>query len=225
MSIYSNRDSNAPRGLWIAFFGPDGVGKSAVIEQVKDQLAPAFSFVTQFHFRPMFLRKNLSRAPVTDPHAQIPRTLIVSVGKLIYWLLDCWYGHLLATRFARHHRGLVISDRYYPDVMVDPRRYRLPASTFRFAKWLASLAPRPDLCILLDARAEVVQRRKREVSLGESQRQRFAYLAMFQFLRDKLLVNADAPVTEVAQGVSHAVLTILENSTSEAPEGDIVFAD
>jgi thymidylate kinase len=213
------------RGLWIAFFGPDGVGKSAVIEQVKDQLGPVFTSVAQFHFRPMFLRRGLSRAPVTEPHGQVPRTLLVSMAKLAYWLLDCWYGYLLATRSVRRRGGLVIFDRYYPDILVDPLRYRLPPKGRRFAKWLVSLAPRPDLCILLDARAEVVQRRKREVSLGESQRQRFAYLAMFQFMRDKLLVNADGPTLEVAQRVSTALLLVLEKPSSQAQERGILFAD
>ena len=223
MSSYKTTSSPTSPGLCIAFFGPDGIGKSAVIEAVKLEAGTTFSAVVQFHFRPMFGRQQ-DRPPVTDPHAQTPRSLLISTVKLIYWLLDCWYGYLIAIRPARRCSRLVIFDRYYPDILVDPQRYRLPASTLRFARLLAAIAPRPDLYILLDAPADVVQRRKHEVSLAESQRQRLAYLAMFQSMPAKLLVNADAPVNEVTHQVSVAVSTLLQNSSMQQPEA-LLLAD
>lgn len=219
MSSHTTINGRSSPGLCIAFFGPDGVGKSAVIEAVKLELGPAFSAVVQFHFRPMFGREGLDRPAVTAPHAQPPRGWLISCAKLLYWLLDCWLGYLVAVRPARRHSRLVIFDRYYPDVLVDPVRYRLPASAHPFASWLATLAPRPDLCVLLDVPAEVVQRRKHEVSLAESQRQRLAYRAMFQPAPAKLLVNADAPVDEVAHEIIVAISTLLQRSSQplEAP--------
>ena len=162
--------------------------------------------------------------PVLDPHAQTPRSLLISAVKLLYWLLDCWYGYFIAIRPARRCSGLVIFDRYYPDILVDPVRYRLPASSRRIASWLAALAPQPDLCVLLDAPAQVVQLRKHEVSLPESQRQRLAYLAMFQSMHARLLVNADAPVNEVGQRVSVAISTLLQNSSMQ-PHEAFLLAD
>jgi thymidylate kinase len=200
------------------------VGKSAVIEQVKKHLATDFSTVIQFHFRPRFGRGSLGCTPVTDPHAQNPRRLLISFAKLIYWLLDCWYGYLLALRPGLQRSRLVIFDRYYPDLLVDPLRYRLPAASLRFAQWLVALAPRPDLCVVLDAPAEVVQRRKHEVSPAESQRQRLAYLALFHSMPVKLLVNANLPVNEVAQQVSASVFVLL-NSSSMQPHEALVLAD
>ncbi|MGA2902588.1 MAG: hypothetical protein ABSD98_02050 [Candidatus Korobacteraceae bacterium] len=210
------------QGLCIAFFGPDGVGKSAVVEQVQKQLEAGFTSVSRFHFRPRFGRGSLDRTPVTDPHAQTPRSLLVSFAKLIYWLLDCWYGYLVALRPGSRRSRLVIFDRYYPDILVDPLRYRLPAASLRFARWLAALAPRPDLCVVLDAPAEVVQRRKHEVSLVESQRQRLAYLAVFQSMPVKLLVDANLPVHEVAQQVSAAVFVLLHNYSMQPHEAPVL---
>ncbi len=206
-----HRKSVSP-GLWISFFGPDGVGKSAVIEEVKELLGSSFSGVRQFHFRPMSGGRERNRAPVTDPHGQVPRGLFISLAKLLYWLLDCWYGYFAEIRPALRSSGLVIFDRYYPDILVDPLRYRLPEGYRSFARFLASLAPRPDLCVLLDAPAEVVQRRKQEVSPAESQRQRLAYLAMLQSLPNKLVVSADCPVSEVARQVNTAVSAFTANS-------------
>jgi len=203
------------RGLWIAFFGPDGVGKSAVIEQLRPQIGPEFSGVAQFHFRPMFGRAQNNRPPVTDPHGRSPRSRFISRLKLAYWLLDCWLGYLTLIRSALRRSRLVLFDRYFPDALVDPARYRLPASCLRFARCLAALAPRPDLYVLLDAPADVVQARKAEVSASESQRQRAAYLAMFQRIPNKVIVAADRPVHEVAQRLGGAVLSLLTDTRSQ----------
>jgi thymidylate kinase len=211
-------DRLASRGLWIAFFGPDGVGKSAVISQVKVRLAPLFGGILQFHFRPRFGRSSVDRPPVTSPHGQSPRALTISLAKLIYWFLDCWYGYLFAILPGVRRSRLVLFDRYYPDSLVDPLRYRLPESCLRFARCLVALVPRPDLCVLLDASTEVVQRRKSEVPFAESQRQRFAYLALFRSLPDTLLVDATLPVSEVAEQVSTAVHDFVANSSAQQHE-------
>jgi thymidylate kinase len=202
----SRAGSSPLRGLWIAVYGPDGVGKSTVIEAVKRQVKTAFSAVTQFHFRPMFGSMRVHHPPVTAPHSRPPRGCLFSSAKLVYWLLDCWCGYLLVIHPGVRHSELAIFDRFYSDILVDPRRYRLPASVQPLARWLTRLAPRPDLCILLDAPVEVIQHRKAEVPSTESQRQRLAYLAMFRSLPNNLIVNVDRPVSEAAQQISAALL-------------------
>lgn len=210
------------RGLWIAVFGPDGAGKSAVIEQLTGKLETSFAGITQFHFRPMFRRHGMPRPAVTDPHGKVPRGALVSLCKLIYWLVDCWFGYLAAIRPGMAKSRLVIFDRYFPDILVDPLRYRLPASSMRLARTLVPLAPPPDLCILLDVDAELLQRRKSEVSPAESLRQRRAYLDMFSALPNTLLVDASCPVEEVAQQVVAAVFTFLIRSSAQSREASVL---
>ena len=193
------------RGLWIAVFGPDGVGKSALIECLEANPGDAFRGCTRFHFRPHFGCGDRGRDPVTQPHAQSPRGVVLSICKLLYWLLDCWLGYLFFVSPNLRRSRLVIFDRYLPDILIDPVRYRLPASGMAFAGYIAGLALQPDLCILLDAPAETVQQRKREVSPAESQRQRFEYLNLFRTLAYSLVVNADRPVADVADNVSAAM--------------------
>ena len=92
---------------------------------------------------------------------------LISLLKLLYWLVDCWTGYLLTICPGRHRSELIFFDRYFPDITVDPLRYRLPQSTQWFAQWLVKLAPCPDLCVLLNADWEVVQARKaRGVAVG-----------------------------------------------------------
>ena len=203
------------QGLWIAFFGPDGVGKSAVIERLPDGLAGAFSGCARFHFRPRFGGREAHAEPVIAPHAQRPRGSLISYCKLTYWLLDCWLGYWFLVRPALRRSGLVIFDRYLPDLLVDPVRYRLPVSARKFAFWLVKLAPHPGVWVLLDAPAETVQQRKPEVSPAESRRQRLAYLKMFESLRNALVIDADCPLEEVTRNVAAKILSMPHQDSSD----------
>ncbi len=207
-----------PPGLWIAVFGPDGAGKSAVIDQLTHQLDSSFSGIVGFHFRPQFRRHAVERPAVTKPHAKRPRCTLLSLAKLIYWLLDCWFGYLVTVRRAVAGSQLVIFDRYLPDILIDPLRYRLPAGSLPLARMLLPMAPCPDLCILLDVPAEVVQGRKQEVSPDESQRQRSAYLAMFEALPNTLLVDADCPVEQVTSQVINGLFSFMITTSSRLHE-------
>jgi thymidylate kinase len=189
-------------GMWVAIFGPDGVGKSAVIERLRRQLDGEFDGSAQLHFRPRVGAGGQVRAPVTRPHGRRPRGLLVSIVKLIYWLLDCWAGYLFFVCPRLRKGQVVIFDRYLPDVIVDPARYRLPASVEKIAAALAGLAPQPDLYILLDATAETVQCRKREVPAAETHRQCLAYRMLFESLPGAVVVNANRGVNQVAQSAA-----------------------
>lgn len=198
-------------------FGVDGVGKSAVIDRLPQKLPAMFRGFRRFHFRPMFCRR-VNRPPITDPHGKPARGVVISLAKLLCWLADCWFGYLMAIRPALRRSQLVVFDRYLPDILVDPLRYRLPPTTLRFAHWMIALAPHPDLYVLLDAPAEVVQRRKREVPDDECRRQRVTYLKMFAALDAKLLVNADCQVDEVAERVAFAIRIARPHQTEELPQ-------
>jgi hypothetical protein len=58
---------------------------------------------------------------------------------------------------------LVIGERYFPDVLVQPERYgfAVPHRVMRAAAWLV---PKPDLIILLEDEPEVIHARKPELS-------------------------------------------------------------
>jgi len=170
----------------MAVFGPDGIGKSAVIEALPQHLGAAF--------------------------AQTPRSYVTTFCKLVYWLLDCWIGYLSSIRPAARRSRLVIFDRYLPDILVDPVRYRLPASAMNVAELFVKLAPKPDVYVLLDAPAEIVQRRKCEVSVSESRRQRAAYRILFQSFPSSVILDADCPVDEVTRNLASAISGFVRHS-------------
>jgi hypothetical protein len=128
----------------------------------------------------------------TDPHGKPTRSALTSIAKIIVWLMEEWYAHLLQDR-----RGaLLICDRYYHDLLVDPVRYRYGGPLW-MATLIGRLMPQPELWVLLDSPAEVLQMRKQEVSWEESERQRKAYLAFVSKQRKYLIVDATIPLDKL----------------------------
>ncbi len=199
-----------PTGFWVAFLGPDGVGKTSVQKRVGEDLAPAFRRVAYFHLRPRLGRQaTATSAPVTEPHAKGPRSALLSTAKVFYFLFDYLGGYFFRIRPSLVRSTFVLFDRYFHDLLADPRRYR-----YGGAMWLVRLAgrciPKPDLWILLDAPPEVVVARKGEVTLEEATRQRDAYRAVVGKLKRVLIVDATQPLEAVVRDVEDCILDRLQ---------------
>jgi thymidylate kinase len=131
----------------------------------------------------------------------------------LYWLISYTFRYCLTVRPDLARSTLVLSDRDLVDTLVDPkrRRYGGPRWLLRLIWWLA---PKPDLVIALDAPAELVQPRKREVSLEETARQREAYRALVGGMPSGHIVNADRPLEQVTAAVSSIILRFLATRTA-----------
>jgi thymidylate kinase len=198
-----------PTGLFVAILGPDGSGKSSVIAQWLPTISPAFRRVARYHLAPDVLRQRDTNAPpVTDPHGKPPRSVIGSIAKLGYLFLRYWAGYLLRVRPQMVRSTIVVFDRYYHDLLIDPRRYRYGAPLW-LARAVAAMLPKPELWLLLDAPAEVLQSRKQEVTFDETVRQRDAYLQLFARLDNAHILDASQPLECVVDQANRVVLNYL----------------
>jgi len=206
----------APTGLVVALLGPDGAGKSSVIERMMEDLAPVFRRVRSMHLRPRmrWWRRGREDLPVTEPHAQPQRGAGASTLKLCLFVLDYAAGYLLRIWPDRCRSTLVAFDRYLHDMLVDPRRYRYGGPP-ALARWAAHLVPQPDLWIVLDAPAEVLQGRKPEVAGEESERQRADYLRLARRLRSAEVIDATGAPHLVAAEAEAEILRYLEQRLQE----------
>jgi len=193
-----------PSGLHIVILGPDGVGKSTLISQL---MLPCFRQSRQFHFRPGVLGKKTS-ATVSQPHTQPPRSTFSSWAKILYYFADHWVGYLSRVFPAKVRRDLVIFDRSFEDVMVDPRRYRLSGSS-SLARCLSQLLPRPDLTFVLEAEPELVHARKPELEIAELRRQRKVLRQLAAGTPRCFLISAADSPEQVARAVQKAVIAFL----------------
>ena len=202
-----------PSGLLVAMLGADGAGKSAVLAQVEQDLAPAYRCTKRYHLRPQFGRSKADGPPVTAPHSKPARGWIASGAKLALWWADYTSGYCLDILPRLIHSTLVLYDRYYYDLTVDARRYRYGGSR-RLAELLGKLIPRPQLVILLVAPAEVLQARKQEVPLEETTRQQAAYRELVDKIPCGRTVNAAKPLHEVVAAVNGLILDFMAERTA-----------
>lgn len=165
-----------PTGIFIVFLGPDGVGKSTISQATKKCHARTFRHLWWFHWRPGLLPR-LGRLaghnPVTactKPPSEVAYGTFVSLIRYIYYLADFVLGYWLVIYPKRAQTTLVVGERWYYDVMVNPMRYG-----FNLPPWLLSagkkLIPRPDLILLITADPETIYRRKAELEIAEIRRQ------------------------------------------------------
>lgn len=200
---------------WVVLLGSDGSGKPTLVEALKKRLvrSRALDEVRVFHWRPgVLLPGRGDGGPVTDPHAKPAHGLFRSVVKLVFLLADWWLGYWRHLAHLRLKKCLVVFDRCYLDMLVDPKRYRYggPIGLARFA---ARLAPVPDLTVVLDAPPDVAHSRKLEVSLSETARQREAYLDLARRTPGARIVDTSRPVHEVAAEVEGLVLGLMAERT------------
>jgi thymidylate kinase len=194
-----------PAGLHVVILGPDGVGKSTLISRL---MLPCFRESRQFHFRPGTLGKK-SAAAVSQPHSQLPRSTVSSLAKILYYFADHWIGYLSKVFPAKVRRDLVIFDRSFADVMVDPRRYRLSGTSW-LARGLNRLLPKPDLTIVLEAEAELVHARKPELEITELRRQREVLRQLAAATSRCAVISAADTPEQVARAVQREMIGFLE---------------
>jgi thymidylate kinase len=204
-----------PTGGWIAIMGPDGSGKSAVIETICPKFRFAYDKVKTYHLRPKILkRRNDTNEVVTDPHGRAPRGPLFSIAKVLLMIADYWIGYAMQIAPAMRRSQLIVFDRYIYDLLVDSKRIRYggPAWLLRFA---AAVVPHPDVVILLDAPPEVLWSRKQEVPFSEVERQRAEYLNTARSLPFARIVDASQPLADVIRDVDDAVTQYFAQRTAK----------
>lgn len=200
-----------PTGLVVAFMGPDGCGKTTIIDGVKKDLTEVFRRNKQFH---LFPKEQNEINTVTNPHAKKSRGFIGSLSKLFYFLALYQTGFWFKVYPLKIRSTLVIFDRYFHDQMVDPMRYRHGAGLF-WIRLFGFLIPKPDLWILLDAPAEVVQKRKSEVAEEETKRQLQEYRKLFSTLKNATVINANQQPEKVIYDAEKVIIDYLKNRNAK----------
>jgi thymidylate kinase len=180
------RRARRPGASFLAVVGPDGVGKSTFIEHLASGLAELQvkdpDAILIQHFRPHIL-PNLNElltgkpeviSEFNNPHSAEPASFPSSLVRVTYYWIDYVLGYWMKLRSRLLRGRTIIFDRYFYDIIVDPRRSRLSLPGW-IARFYLTMTPKPDLVFFLDADADVIYARKQELPPEEIARQLQAY--------------------------------------------------
>jgi thymidylate kinase len=192
---------------WIGVLGPDGSGKSTVIENVQEKIRLSRLKLSVVHWLPPLQQGAVSsHGTVTDPHAQAPKSSIFSCLQLTKILVYWWWASFRYLFHLRAKREMVLSDRFYLDLLADPRRYRYGAS-LQIARFVFRFLPKPDRVIVLHTEADTILARKEEVSREELERQLDRYREIVEDNGEKaVLVDCGGEADVVSREVLKHIL-------------------
>lgn len=171
------RDRIRLHGIFISISGPDGSGKTTIIDSVITQLNTLYGEgqVHYEHFRPTILPRIAEVAKMANvvkhidenyerPHRASAAGLIGSMARLGYYWLDYLYGYLRKVRPEIKKGKLILFDRYYYDMIADSLRSRilLPQLLLRA---LGRILPLPDYAFFIKVDPNEIYRRKQELTM------------------------------------------------------------
>lgn len=162
-------------GFSMGFTGPDGSGKTTVIDTILERIAPVFKTAHKYyHFRPALfgnlgevahsagIKKEVDRN-YSDPHRGGKTGKLSSLLRLCYYSIDYIIGYFVKVKSVTRITRVVVFDRYFTDIICDSRRSRIYLSPKFLYWWGKMFIPSLDYNILLTARSETILARKREL--------------------------------------------------------------
>jgi thymidylate kinase len=190
----------SPPGLFIAFTGADGVGKSTIIQIVVPRVEESLGVkdTLYFHWKPLAksISKGEARIPHPhDPRGNLPRSRVASSLYLIYHWLTFKIGFIRYVLPNLAKNRLVIADRYACDVWLDPRRFRIDLPKWILKMFVKTL-PQPDITLALVAKPQTIIERKKELELEEIEAYQNRILSAEISLT---VINANDPPSLVAE--------------------------
>lgn len=159
----------------MGFTGPDGAGKTTVIELLKEQIASVFGkAIENYHFRPTLI-PNLGEAAHSrglkkevdkeydKPHRSRKKGPLNSFLRLCYYTVDYIAGFWIKIKPHCHVTKFVIFDRYYTDIIADSRRSSIHLNKRFLYYWAKLFIPSLHYNILLTADTDAILSRKQEL--------------------------------------------------------------
>jgi hypothetical protein len=203
-----------PTGLLVVVAGPDGSGKSSLADALPGRLTAMFRRGARIHWRPGLLPRPgavVGREPgdPATPHARPPYGRALSAALLGYYWLDFLAGGWLKVKPVRARSGLVVMERGWWDLAVDPRRYRLQVPP-GLVRRLGALLPRPDLTLVLESSPGRLRERKAELPEAELARQSAAWRQVLPAAARRRRLDAALPLERVLDEAAGEVMGLLE---------------
>lgn len=206
-----------PTGLFVVAIGPDGSGKSTLVEGSLAALKRGFRATWRFHWRPGLLPKPGASASSGQSASNAPPDSysygrVVSWARYLYYLVDFVIGYWLVIYPKKVRTTLIFGERWYYDVIVNPARYgfRVPGWMLRAGR---RLVPEPNLTVLLEAPPAVIHARKPELTIEQLETQLRIMRAVLPPPPVGLRISTSGSIEESVRILTRAVLDTAQSNT------------
>lgn len=196
-----------PNGLTVAIAGAEGCGGQRMIAEVLADMAPAFRGTWYANTLPVQPARRGVPDTISPMQRRLQRGSEISGISLIRLFFDHVVGHFVAVRPRKVHSTLIISGRYFPDILVNPQCDGYGRSEM-LARLAGKLMPKPDLCILLRPPANRPAPGDAESTCTEPLRRGDDYPALVRGAHVSM-VNASPDASRVVHDIDHAILAYL----------------
>lgn len=188
-----------PKGKLVAFVGPDGSGKTTFIDLSEKHFKELFNGVKRYHIRFNILPELKTGRGISSMGGKVnkdtsskyeKRSLISKLASwfvVLYYTFEFFIGRLPLRKY-KIKNYIVFYDRYYYDFFVQPTSREL---IYKFRKLLLFFVKKPDIVIHLDADANIVYKRKQELSVKEIEKQNSILNKLFNNSKNVFRVNTD----------------------------------
>lgn len=193
-----------PTGLSICFLGPDGSGKSSIISTLLSKQLP-FRRHDYFHLTPLKPSNSLVEKP-NIPSRNNEYPFIISFIKLIYYFFMYNISWLINIYPKKIQSSLVIFDRYYDDLLIDPARFRYKGSV-KIIQFVKRIIPSPDIYFILTASPDIIFKRKQELSKKEILYQVNKYQKMKN--NNVIQIDVNKSIEDITLTVYHEIISYM----------------
>ena len=169
--------------LIISVIGPDGSGKSLLIDYLIKKFKKKKINTIKIHLKPAIFKKK--KHIVKNPHNRIPRSSIFSNFKLFYWLLIFWIYFLFN---FKKKKKIFFFDRYPHDILIDPLRYRIKFPN-TFLQKILDFFPKPNYWIFMTGEPKKVWLRKKEIEFKVLKKQINKYAELKKTFRNSISIS------------------------------------
>lgn len=173
--LYLSSFLSSSAAVRVGFTGPDGAGKTTVIEFLQKEISTVFGKATEYyHFRP-YLIPNLGEVAHSSgikkevdkeydkPHRSTKKGMLNSFVRLCYYTLDYIIGFWVEVKPHCRLTKFVIFDRYFTDIISDSRRSSIHLNPQFLYYWGKVFIPKMNYNILLTADRDIILARKQEL--------------------------------------------------------------
>lgn len=193
-------------GTLIAFSGPDGAGKSTLVDAVTEifyslgingNKVPHHLLtknIPSLHKLPGAPKK-YAKQDYTKPYQAKTAGFMSSMMRTLYYYFAFLFDRIIYIKKELRDNKIVIFDRYYTDIMADPVRIRIGLNK-TFIQKLFNTLPSPDITFVVLAEKEKILSRKDELTEDKLEQLLGAYESLPNTLSNCTVLHNNASVEE-----------------------------